>query len=186
MIYVIAGVAKAGKTFVSRRILKEKGISVFSTDYLMMTLAKGDPDHRLDPDDDDKLVAKALEPYLFGLIETMIENGFDQLIEGVHFLPAFAARLAAVFAGKIRFIFLGYRLADPGAKVKEILSHAKDMENAWFLSYPPKEMRKLVAYLIDESERIKLETEIYGLPYYEITDIVKDTDAIIERLFSVQ
>jgi len=185
MIYVISGVAKAGKTFISRRILQKKAISVFSTDYLMMTLAIGDPEHRLDPDADDKIVSKALEPYLYGLIQTMIDNGFDQIIEGVHFLPSFADRLTKAFPGKIRFVFLGYRLADPGAKMKEILSHAKEMENAWFLTYPPKEMRKLVGYLIDESERIKLETELYGLPYVEVTDIVQDADLIIARLFAV-
>ncbi|MCK7499326.1 MAG: hypothetical protein MZW92_59400 [Comamonadaceae bacterium] len=60
------------------------------------------------------------------------------------------------------------------------------MENAWFLTYPPKEMRNLVAYLIDESERIKLETELYGLPYVEVTDIVKDADPILARLFAAR
>jgi len=184
MIYVVTGVAKAGKTFVSRRILREKGVSVFSTDHLMMAIAKGEPEHRLDPDADDKVVAKALEPYLYAMIETMIANGIDQVIEGVHFLPAFAARLLSVFPGRIRFVYLGYRLADPGVKMKEILAHAKDVENAWFLSYPPKEMRKLVAYLIDESERIKLETELYGLPYVEVDDIVADANGIIDLLFA--
>jgi len=183
VIYVVAGVAKAGKTFVARRILKERSISVFSTDYLMMTLAKGDPHRRIDPDADDKVVSKQLEPYLVGLIGTMIENGFDQVVEGVHIQPEFAAKLLEQYPGRIRFVFLGYRTADPDVKMREILTHAKEMENAWFLSYPPKEMRKLVAYMIDESERIKLETELYELPYIEVDDIVRDCDAILRTLF---
>lgn len=183
MIYVVAGIAKAGKTFVAQRILKERAISVFSTDYLMMTLAKGDPERRIDPDADDKVVSKQLEPYLLGLVETMIGNGFDQLIEGVHIQPAFAARLRDLFPDKIRFVFLGYRKADPDVKMREILSHAHEMENAWFLSYPPREMRKLVAYMIDESDRLGLETEIYGLPYVEVEDVVRDYEAIKKILF---
>ena len=183
MVYVLSGVAKAGKTFVARRILKERAISVFSTDHLMMSLAKGDPERRVDPDADDKVVSKQLEPYLLGMIGTMIENGVDQIIEGVHFLPEFAARLRERYPDRIRFVFLGYRLADPDGKMREILTHAKDTENAWFLSYSPREMRKLVGYLIDESERIKLECELYGLTYLEIDDIVRDADEIMKKLF---
>lgn len=186
MIYVVSGIAKAGKTYVARRLLREKGISVFSTDHLMMALAKADPTHAVDADADDKVVAKAMEPYLHAMIATMVAGGVDQVIEGVHFLPAFAARLVAEFPGQVRFAFLGYRNVDPTAKTKEILAHAGDVENAWFLSYPPSALAQLVRYLIAESARLKLETEIHRLPYFEITDIVRDADGVIASLFEAR
>jgi hypothetical protein len=184
MIYIVSGIAKAGKTFIAHRILKEKGVSVFSTDWLMMALAKAEPSHAVDADADDKVVAKALEPYLAAMIATMVANGTDQVIEGVHFLPSFAASLMKEHPGMIRFAFLGYRKVDPVRKMREILSHADDVGNAWFLSYPPAAMERLVRYLVAESDRLRLETEIYGLPYEEVEDIGKDAKGIIDRLFA--
>ncbi len=183
MIYIVSGIAKAGKTYVARRILQERRIAVFSTDYLMMSLSKANPTIGVDHTDDDRDVARALEPYLFAMIETMAENAVDQVIEGVHFLPAFAARLIQAFPGKIRIVYLGYDSADPNAKAAELQLHAADVENAWFLAYSPAAMYKLVRYLIGESERLKTEAEIYGLPYFDIVDIVRDVDKVLACLF---
>ena len=90
MIFIISGIAKAGKTYLSKLIVEQYHLSCFSTDYLMMSLARGNPSLGINPNSSDITVSKQLRPYLEGMIVTMIENNIDYLIEGVHIQPDFA------------------------------------------------------------------------------------------------
>ncbi len=183
MIYILSGVAKSGKSYLAKKILLEKNIANFSTDYLMMGLALGNPKLHIDYDDDDFIVAAQLEPYLFHMISAMARNGLDYLIEGVHFKPDFARKLIDAFPDKIRVLYLGYYSVDPAVKLAEFRRFSSVMENCWFRYYDEAAMQKLIGYLIVASRKYADGAAKYQIPYIEITDIAQQADGIIAKLF---
>jgi len=60
MIYILTGIAKSGKTLLSNEILDKYHISTFSTDYIMMMLARGNNDLDIDIDAEDSVVAEKI------------------------------------------------------------------------------------------------------------------------------
>lgn len=184
MIYLIGGIAKSGKSFLARRMTAQTGIPHFSTDYLMMSLFRANPGAGVDPEDPDEVVSRALEPYLHGMVRAMAENGIDYILEGVHLTPEAATRWENQYPGKIRSVFLGYRNVSPEAKGRELLLHAKDVENDWFSAYPPERRNETMRFLVLDSEILYRKAEETGHRYVEITDIPRQTDAIIEFLLT--
>lgn len=183
MIYILTGVAKSGKSLVTKHIIEEKRLPVIQTDHIMMMLYKGNPKLGLDIHASDSSVARFLEPYMEALIETMIENKRDYVIEGVHFLTSFSHRLMMRYPKDIRIVYLVYATVDPIKKAHELLEHAHDMENPWFLSMKGDAFHHLVKYLVDESQRLEKECKDYSIPLIEITHIKQQIDEIIHQLF---
>ncbi len=184
MIYLIGGIAKSGKSYVARRMTLQTGIPHFSTDYLMMSLFRGNPGLGIDPEASDAVVSKALEPYLEGMVRAMAENGIQYILEGVHLTPDAATRWEARFPGRIRSVFLGYRTVSPADKWRELQLHAKDVENDWFSSYTPQRRDETLRFLILDSEILYRKTEETGHCYVEIQDIVRQADDIIRFLLA--
>ena len=148
MIYVLTGIAKSGKTKVAREIVKRKSIPLFSTDYIMMMLSKGNKDPDIDIDASDSSVAKDLEPYIYGMISTMIENKVDYLLEGVHFNPDFSRRLIEKYPNDIRIVYLGYKDKNFKDKAKELL---EKFDFVYIQNYTSiSEVKQCVLITIDE------------------------------------
>lgn len=184
MIYILTGVAKAGKTYVANMIRKEKGLSVFSSDYLMMAVAKGDPSLGLKPDsDDDEIVAKILEPFLLGMINAMAENGVEIVLEGVHFYPEFLNKLVQKHPQSIKVCILGYAEVETLKKVQELKDFLPMMENPWYAHYSDELLQQLVDFLKGVSQRLRKEAKMYQLPYVEVTDIAHQAPEIIATMF---
>lgn len=184
MIYIISGVAKSGKTTISQWLLKTHAISVFSTDYLMMALTKGNPTGSVNEKDDDKIVAHAMEPYLEAMIETMIHNQIDYLIEGVHFNPDFAARLMNHYPQHIRLVYLGYANATLAEKYAEWDLYRQAVPTTWFAHHTKEQLEALVRYMISESIHLREKAIHYGLPYVEITHLQEQLVDIERLLFN--
>lgn len=184
MIYILTGVAKSGKSLVAQEIMKRYQISIIQTDHIMMMLNRGNPKLSIDIDASDSTVSYQIEPYIKALIDTLIENKKSVLFEGVHFLTRFARDLIKQYPHQIKIIYLVYEHMDHDTKAKELLEHASKMENLWFLSYDKNAYQKLIQYLVSESKRIADECRINQIPYLEVTDIIKQTDEIIDCLFN--
>lgn len=183
MIYILTGVAKSGKSLVTKHIIKHQHIPVIQTDHIMMMLHKANPSLGLNIDASDSSVARFLEPYLDALIETMIENKRDYVIEGVHFLTSFSHRLLKRYPKDVNVLYLLYAKMDPIKKAHELLEHAHEMENPWFLSMKGDAYHHLVRYLVDESKRLEQECIALDLPYIEIENIKQQMVEIIQKLF---
>jgi 2-phosphoglycerate kinase len=182
MLYLICGVAKSGKTYISNYLRKERGFSHFSTDYLMMALGKGNPELKIDIDADDSIVAKALEPYLYSMVQAMVCNGIDYILEGVHFYPDFALKLLKEFPDKIKIIYLLYPQIDTSEKVAELKKYSSSMENCWFSSFTDKQLYELVDYMKASSSKIEEQCIKYKLPYYRVQNIAEDREKILQIL----
>ena len=182
MIYILTGIAKSGKTLIANEVIKRISIPLFSTDYIMMMLSRGNKDLGIDVEASDSVVSKQLEPYIEGLLKTIIENKVDYLIEGVHFNPDFAKKLMDHFPHDIKVLFLGYKNIGIKDKEEELLKYKDATENPWYLSHKGKELTKLVSYLIKESTRVYDLCKMYDLDYIEVHNISVQKDDIINKL----
>jgi hypothetical protein len=184
MIYILTGVAKAGKTLVSNEILKRHNISVFSTDYIMMMLAKGNKDLNIDTYASDSTVARMIEPYVYGMIETMVENNAIHVIEGVHFNTDFSRRMIDEFGDKVKILYLGYKDVTAKYKIDELYKYRDEMNNPWIFNHPGESVEDIVKYLINESKRIHNECLSLGLTYIEVYNINIQLDGIIQTFLN--
>ena len=182
MLYILSGVAKSGKSYVAGRLLEDRRIANFSTDYLMMALGTGNPSLDIDVNGDDRDVAKALEPYLHSMISCMIQNQENYLIEGVHFNPDFMYSLLQEFPDRIRAVYLIYEEAAEEQKAEEIRKYCIEGKTCWLSDYTDKQLLELIVYLKQVSSRLKKECTDYGIPYYEVKDICEDYSNITDIL----
>lgn len=182
MIHILTGIAKSGKTTLAKHIQKQYGISCFATDYVMMMLHRGEPEESFDIWASDSTVAKHLEPYLEGLIETMVDHDETVLIEGVHFNTDFARRLLNKHPDRIRIVYLGFKDVSVEDKRSELNRHADRIPNRWYHHMSAEEFHKLVEYLIDESRRIHEECKQLGLQYIEVSNLFEQEEDIIHSL----
>ena len=183
MIYILTGIAKSGKSLLANEILKTKQIATFSTDYIMMMLQRGNNDLNIDIFASDPVVAKKIEPYIHGLIETMIENNDTYLIEGVHFNPDFSRKLLDEFKDKIKIVYLGYKDISLASKITELLKYKDSMSNPWLFHHLEYTLEEIVLYMIKDSKRVYEECLKQGLAYIDITDINTQKEHIITHLF---
>ena len=184
MIYILTGVAKAGKSFVSKQLIKSHHLQLIQTDHIMMMLHKGEKVPKIDIHASDATVSLFLEPYVKGLIETLIDQKGDFLIEGVHFLPSFVKQLLTLYHGQIRVLYLLYEHANPTDKAMELINHVDHMDNPWFSDLNQEDLVSLCSYLISESKRLGDELRKLNIPYLEIYDIKKQMPDVIKHLLN--
>jgi len=182
MLYILSGVAKSGKTLIAKKLLEKHQISYFSTDYLMMSLSLGAPQLGVNHEEDDFIVANAMEPYLYFMIKTMVENNIDYLLEGVHFNPLFAKKILTEFKGKIKFLYLGFSNVSWEDKLDELNRYRTSMENCWFKHNSYDQMIELVKSLIEVSSNIKKKARDFSIPYIDVYNISDQCESIIETL----
>jgi 2-phosphoglycerate kinase len=180
MIYILAGIAKSGKTTIAREFTKRYNIPYFSTDYIMMMLSRGNKELGVDPNSSDSSVARQIQPYVYGMIKTMVENKVDYLIEGVHFNPDFAKELITEYPNDIKLLYLGFRETSVILKIFELNKYKNKVENAWYSSFTDEEMVELVSYLIDESNRVYNLCVNNGLKYIDVFDLSSQIDGILK------
>lgn len=182
MIYILSGIAKSGKSLVAKEFQQRHRLSIFSTDYIMMMLHKGKADIDLDILASDSSVAATIEPYVAGLISTLIELNDSYLIEGVHFNTDFAALLLKQYPSDIRILYLGYKDVTLEAKREELLRYQSVMTNPWLFHHPTDSLDDIIIYMIKESERIYQECLEHQLPYLDVYDIQQQMEEILSAL----
>ncbi|MDY0294339.1 MAG: hypothetical protein RBQ71_00860 [Acholeplasmataceae bacterium] len=182
MIYILTGVAKSGKSLVAKTLMKTHHLQLIQTDHIMMMLHKGNPDSELNIHASDSTVSLFLEPYVKGLIETLLTHQGDYLIEGVHFLPCFAKSLIDLYPHQIKVLYLVYEHIDPTEKASELNAHRHLMDNPWFSDLNQQDFHDLCVYLVNESKRLGDDCRKFHIPYFEVTDIKKEMSDIIRHL----
>lgn len=182
MVYILSGIAKAGKTLLSKDIKDHFGLSVFSTDYIMMMVHYGHKELDLDIYASDSTVAHVIEPYVRGLIQTFIEMEQDYLIEGVHFNTPFAKELLATYPNDIKIVYLGYKDATIQDKVEELYRYKDTIDNPWIFYHPDESVEEIVEYMIGECNRIYKECRTLDIPYFEVHDINSQKEDIYNSL----
>ena len=182
MIYIVAGIAKSGKSMVAQTLLKEHHLNIISTDLVMMMLHHAHGQAIVDIHKSDVTVSTHLKPYLQGIIKTLVSFPKDYVIEGVHIQPDFAYALSQLYPNNIKTIFLGYKNQNPHEKAKELKRYEETMDNPWFNQMNEDQLIDLTTYMIRESEKLYHACQIYQQPYVEISNIQTQMPDIIDQL----
>lgn len=182
MIYILTGIAKSGKSLVSKRIKEVYDVSFISTDKIMIQLHETKEVKDLDIYASDRTVAHKIEPFVLDMIKEKIDSEEDVLFEGVHFNTPFARFLLDQFPGKVKVLYLGYKEMTVEDKVTELYTYKDNIDNPWIFNHQGEKVEDIVSYMIDESNRVYLECKNHNLPYYEVKDINLQMEEIIEIL----
>jgi hypothetical protein len=169
MLFLVSGASRSGKTLIAKKILADKRIPYLSLDWLMMGFNNGIPEygihHLLWPNE----IAEKMEPFLLGMIDSMLINGMDYVIEGEAMLPRTVADLVEKHPDKIKAVFVGYTEINAKGKVALVKQHG-DGENDWLTNESDEYIRDHVENMIAYSKMIKNECEKNGLPYFDTSE----------------
>ena len=183
MLFLVSGTSRSGKTLVARKILVDKKIPYLSLDWLMMGFNNGIPEygihHLLWPNE----IAERMEPFLRGVIDTMLVDGMDYVIEGEAMRPRWVAELIEKHPDDVRAVFVGYIDIDVEDKVALVKEHTSG-ETDWLTSESDAYIRDHIGNMIAYSKTIKTECEQHGLSYIDTSDdfsraIAAATDALV-------
>lgn len=185
MLYLIGGVAKSGKSLLSRLILQEKHIPTFRTDYLMVGLSDTIPGFTIHPDTDrDELVANKLYPILKKMMTVMLHNQEDYVIEGVHIRPKLMKELSDLFPNQVKSVCLVYDQIPTEVKRKELEEHVLAKHRTWLDAFQGDRLDEVIEVLKEESKELKQECIVYHIPYVEVENIEVQKETLLEFLFA--
>lgn len=182
MLFLVSGASRSGKTRLSRRVLANKRIPYLSLDWLMMGFNDGMPDsgihHLLWPDE----IAEKMEPFLLGMINSMLVDGMDYVIEGEAMLPGMVADLVKHHSGNVRAVFLGYAKVALADKVAEIKKYGT-AESDWLTRLSDDFIADHIENMIVQSQRVEAACREYRLPYFDTgEDFLGAVDAAADFL----
>jgi len=166
MIYLVGGAPRAGKSILSQRISAKLKIGWISTDLLMELLrVKNDEGVIVEWNAAPEAVAAAAEwffPYLERFAWGVSSLAESYVIEGVNFLPAQVALLAAHYP--IRAVFLG--------RSKMTLEQFDQFpgRSRGYAGLPEAMRRQIVQDVPLWSEFVRQEAECFGYPYVDMSD----------------
>jgi len=169
MLYLVSGASRSGKTLIAKRLLADKQIPYLSLDWLMMGFNDGIPEygihHLLWPDE----IARKMEPFLLGMIDSMLVDGMDYVIEGEAMLPQSIADLIEQHPDKVKAVFVGYTEITVDDKVAAVKKHS-DGKNDWLTNESDEHIRDHIGNMIAYSKTIKKECEKHGLAYFDTSE----------------
>ena len=168
MLYIVGGVARSGKSIVSRQMLAKAGVPYFSLDFLMVGLAFGLPEAKVDPEAPSYEIARRMWPIVRAICVNILEIGLDYLIEGDSVFPAPAMELASSFPGQVRSCFIGYPNVQAAAKVKAMHAHSA-LPNDWISIYPPEVVLAFIQSMILLSKDFQAQCHEAGIPFFDVS-----------------
>ena len=184
MIYILTGIAKSGKSLISKKIVDTYLIPLISTDDIMMNLHRTSTIPDLDIHASDRSVAYKLEPFILKLITEYIENRKDLLIEGVHFNTSFSKKLLSRYPKDIKIIYMGYKDVTVEDKTNELYQFQNQIDNPWIFDHQGQSVQEIVSYMIKESNRIYEECFKEELLYIEVYNVNAQMPEIIKKLMN--
>ena len=165
MIYIISGASRSGKSTIGKELLKRLNITYIEVDDIMMAFYRGMPETKVHPENWPDVTAKMLEPFLQGMMETMIENGKDAIFEGEQFLPEFVKKLQTKYPNQVRSCFLGFTEITLEEKYNNSINYAE--ANDWLVGNTEEYIKNHILNMKNYSKKVKLECEEHGMKYID-------------------
>ena len=174
MLFLVGGTSRSGKTLIARKLLADKRIPYLSLDWLMMGFNDGIPEygihHLLWPNE----IAEKMEPFLAGMIDSMLVDGMDYVIEGEAMLPRQVTDLVKKYPDKIRAVFVGYTEISVTDKVGQVKEYGGG-DNDWLTNKSDEYISDHIKNMIAYSKRIKIGCEEHGLAYFDTSEDFLET-----------
>ena len=183
MIYLIGGVSKTGKSFISRKLMESKNIPFFSTDFLLWSL--GGEDGLFSYYDDDNKVAPILEDYLMKILYFLNRNNQTYIIEGTHVTISLIKKAISKYGENIRAVLLGYTNVTPLEKYEEIKKYESDETNKWYTLLSEEDFLAFLKRQQEKSVYLKKEAKKENILFFDVTDKRKEYDTIINSLIGM-
>jgi hypothetical protein len=181
VLYLLGGAPRCGKSLLARKIHRERGLAVVSTDLLRGVLAPLLPALKAAMDAGE--YAREADLFFPHLRQTALVLDLqlpEALIEGVGFLPRHVVALRDTLPIGVRACFLGRS----SATAKALFGHATDHRIYERLS--DEERNRLAERIVAWSAAIERECITLALPFVDLTQAgfeagLREAD---ERLFS--
>ena len=181
MLYVIGGAARAGKTLLAHRMLKERNIPYFCVDYFVSALDQGAPELGIAAESPNELRSRLLWPRIEPMLRNIVEVEPRYTVEGDALLPKGVAALSDAYPGCIRACFIGYAHTTPARKLAEIRAFGGGVYD-WLQHHTDQYILDLCTEMIGFSRYVQQECSAYGLPYFDVSD---DFRAGLEQAYAV-
>lgn len=173
MLYIISGASRAGKTLLAQRLSKEKNISYFSLDWLVMGFTNGLPGlgihDLLFPDE----IAERSWPFIKAMLKSMLWNDIDYVIEGEAILPELIMELIQEYPNQIKVCFLGFTQVDALKKMEEIKKYRLS-KNDWLCEKPDTYILDHINNMVNHSLKIAASCKNYDLSYVDTSRDFED------------
>ncbi len=184
MLYIVSGASRAGKTIIAKRISKQRGISYFSIDWLIMGFTNGIPEYgvhdMLMPDE----IAKKSWSFLKAMLISMLQSKVDYIIEGEAILPELIIELTEKYPNKFKVCFLGFTDVDIDKKVNEIKNYSKEQKD-WLSDKSDEYITDHVNNMISHSIKIGISCKAHNLTYFDTSkNFTKATQDAINYLLT--
>ena len=181
MIYLIGGVLKSGKTYLARKIMEEKKIPFFETDFLNYALSN---EGLFNYNDDDQIVAKYLEPKIERIIDFLIKYEGDYVIEGAHITPTLISKLKDKYSKLVKPVILGYPNSNKDDKYDDIVKNDDPNESSWYKTLKEEDFKELLNKKIDLSKNLQNVCIKNEIKFFDVRNIVDSYKEIIAYLFN--
>ncbi len=165
MLYLVGGVARAGKSMTATTMQRQLGVPYLSLDALRWGLTKGAPCLGIHSDNDDQEDSKRLWPILEAMIENILFDGRDYLIEGVCFIPELVATCIHTNPDSVRACFLG--CPDVGLDKKVAATMNYEGPNDWLRRLSSEVVHEFIAGAIQRSIRLRSECAATDIPFID-------------------
>jgi hypothetical protein len=180
MLYLIGGAARAGKTLLARRLLRERGVPCFCVDYFVDALEQGAPELGISSEDANEIKAPLVWPLLEPMLRNIIEVEPAYAVEGDALSVEGVVGFRRAYPGQVRACFLGYAEITPEAKSVAIRSFP-DGVNDWTRDCSDAYILDLASAMIRYSRLVRDDCLRYGLAYF---DVSRDLPAGVARAYA--
>ena len=178
MLYLISGASRAGKTIIAKKLSKQKGISYFSLDWLIMGFTNGISEYgihdKLFPDE----IAERSWSFLKAMLESMLWNDENYIIEGEAMLPELIIELLKKYPTQLKICFVGFTDVDINDKVKTIKEFSHK-EKDWLRDKSEDYIIDHVKNMIAHSKKIKKSCKENDIAYF---DTSRNFTGVIEEV----
>lgn len=180
MLYVLGGASRSGKSIIAKKLLINKQIPYFSTDFLVTILENGNSSLGIKQGLNPILKSEKLWNYVKPLlINHIINEERDYLIEGDGLLPNYISEIVSEYPRMTRVCFVGYGDINPELKVQSINKYDISSDS-WTKYFTEEDKLKHVIKMISFSKYLKKECKKYHLRYFDST---KNFDLFLSNVY---
>lgn len=163
---IIAGAPRSGKSRIARRLLAEKQVPYFSTDYLVTAFDRGVPEIGIRHGIPSIERSEKLWPKLKPVAVELIYREPVYLLEGVDMLPRHIRELVDSDPQSVRACFIGYTRVAPQEKLRSIRDFDAKRQT-WTKGVADEFLLELIERMIELSQYLKTECARFRLPYFD-------------------
>jgi len=183
---IIAGVPRAGKSTISRKISKEFGYQHISMDSINAAFEQVFPELGINTYADMSSleilhnISGKIAPFINAMMDSGEYDEFDRgmVLDVYQLLPDDYIKYLSGSNSEI-FYFI---TSDVTPEERFIIQKAYDTENDYTFYKTNEELREGCKYIVEQSKLIKEQCIRHNIPYYETA---KDRDAVFKRFIQV-